>query len=125
MGRSYRKTSFDESKSPTTAAILAVAPAIVSIGLLVLTNGGQLPSCVYGGLGMHYVGRWFKASLILLFFDIALIVAIKLAALMGLILLVSRLLFQLTVLPIWAVRVTREFNDLAQTLEARDVRAKQ
>ncbi len=101
-----------------TAAVLAMLPALVGIAVVIVSRGRFACSFVYGGLGMNYVGRWMKASLILLIFDVAAFVAFKVDPLLGLLVAVLEVLFELIALPIWAVKAVREYNQLADILEA-------
>jgi hypothetical protein len=112
----YRSTSFNERKSPVTAAILAALPAIVGIALFFISNGRIGFSFVYGGLGMLYVGRWMKASLVLLAVDVVASVAFKVNPMAGLAIVLLRILFMLIGLPIWATRSVREYNELVDEL---------
>ncbi len=123
MGRLNRRTSFSERKNPVTAAILAVLPAILGIAVLLVSNGRAGFSFLYGGVGMLYVGRWMKASLILLAFDLVTMLAFKWDATAGFVLIIVRIAFTIVVFPIWAVMSVREYNELVDGLDSTQSQA--
>ena len=117
--RRGRLTSFSERKNVVLAAILALLPGVLTLAVLVATAGSVWPGVIWAGLGMLYVERWFYASV---GYAAALVVGFLLLLTLGpnagLVAVALVLVYQLVLLPVWAVKRAREYNELADELEA-------